>query len=159
MNGCGFDHLSVRKAGPGDLETIVEFNAAMALETEGRTLDLATLRAGVLSVLTDESRGFYLIAGSADRAAGQLMVTTEWSDWRNAWFWWIQSVFVHRDFRRQGIYRALDQRVRELARSQGDVCGIRLYVDRDNLPAQQVYERLGMERARYYLMELEFDRR
>ena len=159
MTGCGSDQLIVRKAGLEDLETIVEFNAAMALETEGRALDLATLRAGVLSVLTDGSRGLYLIAESAGRAAGQLMVTTEWSDWRNAWFWWIQSVFVHQDFRRQGIYRALDQRVRELAREQGDVCGIRLYVDRDNLPAQQVYERLGMEHARYYLMELEFDRR
>ncbi len=147
----------MRKAGPGDLEAIVEFNAAMALETEGRSLERDILREGVLNVLTDDSRGFYLIADSASQAAGQLMVTTEWSDWRNAWFWWIQSVFVHKDFRRRGVYRALDQRVRELAREKGDVCGIRLYVDRDNVGAQQVYERLGMERARYYLMEQEFD--
>ena len=149
--------LNVRKAVLGDLEVIVEFNAAMALETEGRSLDADLLRAGVLNLLNDESRGFYLVAESAGRVVGQLMVTAEWSDWRNAYFWWIQSVYVRRDSRRQGVYRALEGRVRAVALDRGDVCGIRLYVDRDNLGAQQVYEGLGMERARYYLMELEFD--
>ena len=156
MTGREAGIISIRKADAGDLETIVGFNAAMALETEGKTLDLGTLRVGVLKALNDSSLAFYLVAESDGRAVGQLMVTTEWSDWRNAYFWWIQSVYVEKDFRRQGVYRSLDQRVRSLAREQGDVCGIRLYVDRDNLTAQQVYISLGMELARYHLMEVEF---
>ena len=149
--------ILVRRAAVGDMATIVQFNAAMALETEGKILDTELLGAGVQALLGDASRGFYLVAESGGRVAGQLMITTEWSDWRNAYFWWIQSVYVAEDFRRMGVYRALNDHVRAQALSQGDVCGIRLYVDRDNRVARQVYHDLDMVQARYDLFELVFD--
>ena len=158
MTGNTNGEFIVRQATLDDLDTIVGFNAAMALETESVNLDLDNLRAGVGRLLSDESRGFYLVALSAGQVVGQLMVTTEWSDWRNAYFWWIQSVYVSPEFRRQGIYRLLESNVKSLAQQQGDVCGIRLYVDRDNLVAQRVYTNLGMQHARYDLFEVEFDR-
>ncbi|PKB80906.1 MAG: GNAT family N-acetyltransferase [SAR202 cluster bacterium Io17-Chloro-G9] len=148
----------VRRGLPTDLETIIGFNSAMALETEGKTLDQGLLRTGVQTLLADSSRGFYLVAESGGQVVGQLMITTEWSDWRNAYFWWIQSVYVSEDFRRMGIYRCLNDQVRTQALNQGDVCGIRLYVDRDNRVAQQVYTNLDMVQARYDLFEIEFDR-
>ena len=158
MTGNTNGEFIVRQATLDDLGIIVGFNAAMALETESINLNLDTLRTGVGRLLSDESRGFYLVAMSAGRVVGQLMVTTEWSDWRNAYFWWIQSVYVSPEFRRQGIYRLLESNVKSLAQQQGDVCGIRLYVDRDNLVAQRVYTDLGMQHARYDLFEVEFDR-
>ena len=85
------------------------------------------------------------------------MITTEWSDWRNGFFWWVQSVYVKPGFRRQGVYRALYQHVSAAALAQGDVRGIRLYVAKDNLPAQKVYQRLGMADSGYNLYEVEFD--
>ena len=148
----------IRRAESGDLETIVQFNAAMAVEAEGKTLAIDTLTAGVRALLDDASRGFYLVAESAGRVVGQLMITTEWSDWRNAYFWWIQNVYVSQDFRRMGIYRSLNDQVRTQALSQGDVCGIRLYVDRENRVAQQVYTSLDMVHSKYDLFEIEFDR-
>ena len=150
--------IDVRRATGRDTNTIVQFNAAMALETEGKILDKGLLRAGVQALLDDLGKGFYLVAETGGRAVGQLMITTEWSDWRNAYFWWIQSVYVAEDFRRMGVYRCLNDQVRTLAISKGDVCGIRLYVDRDNRVAQQVYKNLDMVQARYDLFEIEFDR-
>ena len=150
--------FSVRRATLDDLETIVRLNAAMARETEAKTLDQDTLRAGVGRLLGDDLRGFYVLAESAGKIVGQLMVTFEWSDWRNAYFWWIQSVYVAPEFRRKGVYRLLESSVKSQAQQKGDVCGIRLYVDRDNLLAQRVYTNLGMNHARYDLFEVEFDR-
>lgn len=147
--------IKVRRAGPPDLPWLVQFNASMARETEGKALDPATLEQGVTAVLEREGLGFYLLAEVADRAAGQLLVTTEWSDWRNAYFWWIQSVYVAPQYRRRGVYRALDQWVRAEARQQGNVCGVRLYVDRDNLTAQRTYQGLGMSPSRYDMYELD----
>ena len=158
MNAKANGEFGVRQATLDDLETIVRLNAAMALETEAKTLDQDTLRAGVSRLLSDDLRGFYLLAESAGQIVGQLMVTFEWSDWRNAYFWWIQSVYVAPEFRRKGVYRLLESRVKSQAQQQGDVCGIRLYVDRDNLVAQRVYTNLGMTHARYDLFEVEFDR-
>ena len=150
--------IRVRLGLPADLETIVGFNADMALETEGKILDVGPLTTGVRALLGDANRGFYLLAESSGRVLGQLMITTEWSDWRNAYFWWIQSVYVAEDSRRIGVYRALNDHVRAQALKQGDVCGIRLYVDRDNRVARQVYHELDMVHARYDLFEIEFDR-
>lgn len=141
----------------GDVDTLVSFNAAMAQETEGKTLDLARLRLGVVALLQDTSRGFYLVAEMAGQVVGQLLITTEWSDWRNAYFWWIQSVYVVPDYRRRGVYRALDGYVRAEAQRRGDICGIRLYVERTNRAAQRVYTRLGMARSHYDLYEVEFE--
>ncbi len=149
--------INVRLAQMADLETLVEFNIAMAHETEGKELDLDLLREGVSSALKRDDRGFYLVAQVGGQVAGQLFITREWSDWRNGFFWWIQSVYVHPDHRRQGIYRALDQRVKNMAVEQGNVCGVRLYVDRNNQAAQQVYRRLGMSQSHYDLYEIEFE--
>ena len=158
MSAKGNGEFSVRRATLADLETIVRLNAAMALETEAKTLDQHTLRAGVGRLLGDDLRGFYLLAESAGQIVGQLMVTFEWSDWRNAYFWWIQSVYVAPEFRRKGVYRLLESMVKSQAQQKGDVWGIRLYVDRDNVVAQRVYTNLGMNLARYDLFEVEFDR-
>ena len=148
--------ILVRIAKPGDLEVLVEFNSAMAIETEGRKLDIGTLQAGVAAVLEDGLKGFYLLAECQGNPVGQLLVTSEWSDWRNAYFWWIQSVFVKPEYRRRGVYRALDRQVRIKAEEQGDVCGVRLYVDRQNHGAQQVYANLGMSPSHYDMYEVEF---
>ena len=148
--------LNVRRANVHVMDVLVEFNAAMALESEGKSLDRRRLRDGVAALLNEDGRGFYLVAKAEGRVVGQLMVTYEWSDWRNAHFWWIQSVYVAADWRRRGVYRSLHEHVLAEARLRGDVCGVRLYVDRDNHVAQQVYSNLGMDRSHYDLFEIDF---
>ena len=148
--------VQVRRATARDLDALVEFNAAMALETEKKILDMDRLRAGVDAVLERDGRGFYYLAELSGRAVGQLLITTEWSDWRNGEFWWIQSVYVHADYRRRGVYRTLHNHVLAEARLRPDVCGLRLYVDRDNQRAQSVYASLEMRQARYDLWEIDF---
>ena len=148
--------IQVRRATPQELDTIVEFNAALALESEGKTLELERLKAGVKALLDTPQRGFYLFAEAAGRVVGQLLITTEWSDWRNSDFWWIQSVYTVADYRRQGVYRALHNHVLAEARSRADVCGLRLYVDRDNHVAKQVYASLDMQQSHYDLLEIDF---
>ena len=144
--------ITVRAAASDDVDRIVRFNRALARETEGRELDREVLRAGVRALLADPGRGTYWIAERHGEAAGQTLVTTEWSDWRNGEIWWIQSVYVPPDHRRTGVYRALHRHVRERARA-GGAAGLRLYVDRGNRRARAVYEELGMEEARYVLYE------
>jgi ribosomal protein S18 acetylase RimI-like enzyme len=143
----------VRAARAGDAERLVEFNAALASETEGLELDRARLAAGVLAALRDPQRGEYALAELDSAAVGCTLVTRDWSDWRNGWLWWIQSVYVAPAARRRGVYSALHRHVLERARRAGDVGGVRLYVDRDNRAAQATYERLGMERSHYLLYE------
>jgi GNAT superfamily N-acetyltransferase len=146
--------IEIRQATIADRDELVRFNEAMARETEGKALDRGQLARGVDAVLGDSSKGFYLVATNEGRVAGGLLITTEWSDWRNAYFWWIQSVFVEPAYRRKGVYTQLHRWVEETARSRRDVCGLRLYVDRDNARAQATYESLGMTRARYDFYEL-----
>lgn len=129
----------------------------MAVETENRTLADHVILAGVQAVLGDASRGTYYVACDADRIVGQLMITLEWSDWRNGWYWWIQSVFVEPDARQHGVFRALYAHVKNLAGQQGDVCGIRLYVEKENTRAQSTYLSLNMDMTHYLLMEDIFD--
>ena len=152
----GASQVQVRRATKQDLDVLVEFNAAMALETEDKSLDLDLLRQGVSAVLEGDGLGFYVLAELSGQAVGQLLITTEWSDWRNGDFWWIQSVYVHADYRRQGVYRTLHNHVLAEARLRPDVCGLRLYVDRDNQRAQSVYTSLEMRQARYDLWEIDF---
>ncbi|MBS0570852.1 MAG: GNAT family N-acetyltransferase, partial [Proteobacteria bacterium] len=129
--------IRIRDARADDLESLVAFNAAMALETEGKRLDPGTLRAGVGVVLAQPTRGFYLIAEADGVVAGCLMVTFEWSDWRNGDWWWLQSVYVRPEHRRHGVFRALYADVERRAATHADVVGIRLYVERENVRAQR----------------------
>src|SRR3954462_3600790 len=144
--------IQIRAARPADAATLADYNAAMALETEHKTLDAATLRAGVERAILHSQAARYFLADIAGRVVGQLMVTFEWSDWRTADFWWIQSVYVHPDFRAAGVFKALYRHVEALAREAG-ACGLRLYVERDNTRAQEVYRRLGMADSGYAVYE------
>jgi len=147
------DHTFIlRRALPSDGQTIADFNLSMAWETEHKRLDLERVQAGVAAVLSAERRGFYLLAQREDMVLGGLMVTYEWSDWRNADFWWIQSVYVRPEARRQGIYAALYAEIEQQARAAG-ACGVRLYVENDNAQAIATYTRLGMIDAHYRVME------
>jgi GNAT superfamily N-acetyltransferase len=145
--------MNIRLAEPEDAAAMVEFNQAMALETENKRLDGSTLKAGVEAVFADEKKGFYVVAEDAGRIVAGLMVTFEWSDWRNAWFWWIQSVYVLPDYRGRRIYAELYDFVKALAEKGGNVCGYRLYVEKENLKAQKVYEKVGMDASHYLMYE------
>lgn len=148
--------VTVRAATSADLSALVRGNARMAEETEGRTLDSELLRDGVARVLEDPAKGRYWVAEMDGRVVGQLMITREWSDWRNGVFWWIQSVYVDEDVRRGGVFRALYGHVHALAVEDPDCCGLRLYVENYNRRAQRTYDRLGMVKAGYVVMETEF---
>ena len=143
--------MQIRKAVESDIDALIGFNEAMAFETEGKKLFTATLRKGVEAVFDDPQKGFYLVAEDGGKAIGGLMVTYEWSDWRNAWFWWIQSVYVNPEYRGRHVYSQLYDFVKQDAQRTGNVCGFRLYVEKENAHAQRVYKKLGMEET-YYLM-------
>ena len=155
-SGVNDNDIHVRRGTAGDLDVIVAFNRAMALETEGKTLDQATVAPGVRKGLEDPNRSLYFVAEVDGRAVGQTMITPEWSDWRNGFFWWIQSVYVEPAFRRRGVFRALHQHIRELAKQQPGVCGLRLYVHDENRRAIEIYRKLGMPVTRYVLCEEEW---
>jgi ribosomal protein S18 acetylase RimI-like enzyme len=142
----------VRDATPADAEAIVDFNARMARETEGLALDPSVLSAGVRAALEDPAKAIYFVADVGGRVVGQLMITHEWSDWRNGDIWWVQSVYLHPDHRRRGIFRALYAHARERAQAAGAV-GIRLYVEQNNAAAQHCYQQLGMGLSHYRVME------
>jgi ribosomal protein S18 acetylase RimI-like enzyme len=145
--------MQIRLARRSDAAAMVEFNQAMALETEGKRLDTTVLTAGVESVFGDDKKGFYVVAEETSGIIGGLMVTYEWSDWRNGWFWWIQSVYILPEHRGKKIYKMLYEFVKELAQTNGNVCGFRLYVEKENVNAQRVYEKLGMEETHYLMYE------
>jgi len=148
------DDIRIRQGTTSDINRIAEFQQALAQESEGKTLDDDVLLKGIQKIFQDEGRGFYLMAESGDQVVGGLMITYEWSDWRNANFWWIQSVYVDDQWHRQGVYRALHDYVYDIAQSGDDICGIRLYVERNNPVAQQTYNSLGM--SHYHLYEIDF---
>jgi ribosomal protein S18 acetylase RimI-like enzyme len=136
-----------------DIPIIADYNIAMAMETEGKTLDKEIITAGVNSIINDNSKGVYWVVEIAEELVGQLMITYEWSDWRNGTMWWIQSVYVSEDFRRQGIYTSLYENLINLAKKDEDCCGIRLYVEKQNTRAIETYAKLGMHNAGYEIME------
>ena len=146
----------VRDATTADADAIAAFQRAMARETEGKSLDGGVLQKGVDAVFGSPQKGGYLVAEVDGRVVGSLLITFEWSDWRNATFWWIQSVFVDAQWRRKGVYSALHDHVLEAARGTDGVCGVRLYVDRDNRGAQQTYQSLGMAKSHYDMYEVDF---
>jgi len=145
--------MNIRLAQKEDASALVEFNQAMALETEGKRLDAEILRGGVEAVFRDTQKGFYVVAEEGGKIVGGLMITFEWSDWRNGWFWWIQSVYTLPDFRGKGVYRLLYEYVKKSAAEAKDVCGSRLYVEKENTAARQVYEKMGMEISHYLMYE------
>ena len=145
--------MQIRAAQTADIDHLVAFNQAMALETEGKELDSKKIAAGVAAVFGDDKKGFYVVAEDAGAIAGGLMVTYEWSDRRNAWFWWIQSVYILPDYRGRGLYRQMYDFVKDRAAEAGSVCGFRLYVETENLSAQKVYEAVGMQRSHYLMYE------
>lgn len=147
------ENMRIRDAAGEDVEWIVRFNQSMAMETEDKELDGEVLSGGVNGVLDDPKRGFYLIAEVDGKVVGSLMVTTEWSDWRNANFWWVQSVYVEDAFRRHGVFRAMYAEVRQRAKNTPQVCGCRLYVEQDNTRAQATYAHLGFLETNYKVFE------
>ena len=148
--------IEIRDALPSDLDDIVRFNLALASETEGKTLDQTRLRSGVERLLAERQRGRYFLAVHDDQVVGSTMITTEWTDWRDGWFWWIQSVYVEPEHRRRGVFASLYRHIESLAREIPDVRGIRLYVESDNQRAQDTYATLGMTLTGYRIMEAEF---
>lgn len=147
------NHINIRQATLADAAIITEFNVNMALETENKQLDQHIVLKGVNNLIETPENGFYLVAEKDNKILGSLMITTEWSDWRNGDFWWIQSVYVKPEERRQGVYSSLYDSVTELAKSIQSVCGIRLYVEQNNSTAQQTYESLGMKASHYLVYE------
>jgi len=129
----------------------------LATETEGLRLDPECVRTGVKALLADSAKGVYYVAEVEGTIAGQLMITYEWSDWRNGNIWWLQSVYVRKEFRRQGVFRELFRFLESLARAQKDVCGLRLYMHAENRTARRSYEKLGMKRTQYEVFELVLD--
>ncbi|HEX4590171.1 MAG TPA: N-acetyltransferase [Gemmataceae bacterium] len=146
--------LIVRPATAEDVPVISEYNRRLARETEHLDLDLATVTAGVAAAVGDpQVKGPYFLACDGPDVVGQMQVTFEWSDWRNGWFWWVQSVYVRSDYRGRGVFRMLYDHLRRTARESGQVVGVRLYVERDNRPAQEIYRRIGMKELPFFLMQ------
>jgi ribosomal protein S18 acetylase RimI-like enzyme len=147
------DAMKIRKARLADCPIIAEFNTRLAWETEKLKLDAPTIRRGVRAVLNDAAKGTYLVAEMEGAVVGQLLITYEWSDWRNGNFWWIQSVYVAAAHRQSGVFRRLFEHVEQLAQSRRDACGLRLYVEKNNQRAQLTYAKLGMTKTHYEMFE------
>jgi ribosomal protein S18 acetylase RimI-like enzyme len=145
--------IRIRPARQDDVSLMARWAEAMALETEDKQLDATVVARGIQRALEDENKGRYYIAEIEGRPVGTLMLTWEWSDWRDGWWWWIQSVYVDTGFRRRGVYRALYAHVLALAQADPEVRGIRLYVEEENTNARRTYELLGMKHAGYAMYE------
>jgi ribosomal protein S18 acetylase RimI-like enzyme len=145
----------IRIANLNDSETIIKFNYLLALETEGLNIDKKQLSKGVREILSDSNKGFYFVYEEDNQVIGQLMITREWSDWRCAYFAWIQSVYVDKNHRKKHVFRSLFDYVQKMVKDDPNYCGIRLYTDKNNLVAQSTYKKLGMNESNYIFYELE----
>lgn len=145
--------ITLRDAEARDAGRLVQFNCALARETEALTLDPAVVAHGVDGMLGHPQRGFYVVAEAGGEVIGSLMITSEWSDWRAGHIWWLQSVYVAPPWRRRGVYRRLYEHVRSRARAQGSIRGLRLYVESGNLAAQDAYRSVGMSPTSYLVFE------
>ena len=143
--------LKIRRATVSDAEIIVEFNRRLAWESEQKRLDADVLTRGIRAVFTDPQKGFYTLAERDGEVVGQTLITYEWSDWRNGWYWWIQSVYVREDARRQGVFRAIFEQIRSEAIADATVIGLRLYVEHGNTRGQATYRDVGLEPEGYEL--------
>lgn len=149
--------FNIRLATASDAGAITAFNIAMAKETENKTLDLPTVNSGVSRLLASPQYGFYVVAEGHGQIIGSLMVTYEWTDWRDGLFWWIQSVYVKPEFRGRGVYKKLHGFVRDTAKRDPEVHGIRLYVEKENSKAQRAYQKEGMTESYYRIYEELFE--
>ena len=146
--------LEITVGDVSNVEDIARFQVDMAMESEGLALDYERVRRGVQAVMDDEAKGRYIIAWLDGKVVACLMITREWSDWNSCWYWWIQSVYVLPEYRGRGIYKAMYNKVLDLAKAEG-IPQIRLYVDKDNSTTQAVYKKLGMAECHYCLYEKE----
>lgn len=151
------DELLIRIAEDRDIETLAKFNMSLAWETEQKKLEPAVVTKGLQGLFKNSQYGFYTVAEVAGRVVGCIMITYEWSDWRCGLFWWIQSVYVDSDFRRQGVFRKLYEFLKEKASHEPNVCGFRLYVEHSNLPGQSTYAGVGMEEISFKFYEESFE--
>lgn len=145
--------IKISKAEISDAPIIVDFQLKMAMETENIALDKGILKQGVQAVFKDSSLAQYYVAKAEGKIIASLMITYEWSDWRNRKVWWIQSVYVIPEFRRRGIFTMFYDFIKEIVEKSEDVGGIRLYVDKTNSPAQKTYTKVGMNGEHYQLFE------
>lgn len=144
--------MKIREAKREDAEIIITFQQKMAMETEGVELYDSIICAGVKAVFDDPGKGSYYVAEDNGKITGSLLITPEWSDWRNSWVWWFQSVYILPEERRKGIFRLMYDHIRSLALEK-DIAGLRLYVEKDNTRAQKTYEAMGMDGEHYLMFE------
>lgn len=145
--------MKIRTAVPGDLTVIADFNIKLAWESEHLKLDPKIVTPGVAKVLQDKTKGIYFVTEIEEMIVGQLMITYEWSDWRNGDIWWIQSVYVKEEFRGQGVFKALFEHTEKLARQSDGVCALRLYMEKNNERARRAYLKMGMTETAYEVLE------
>ena len=150
-----FPMISIRPSKFDDISAIAEFQQKLAIETEHINLNLHTVTTGIEALFTDPGKGVYYVAESQGNIIGCFLITYEWSDWRNGWFWWIQSVYIRPEARGQRIYSKLYEFLKRRAAAEGNVCGFRLYAETDNRHAQMVYKKVGMNAPRYVMFEEE----
>ena len=148
--------MKITQPGIEDINSLVDFNIKMAKETENKILNKKIVTKGVSEVLTDITLGYYVIAKNKNTILGSLMITYEWSDWRNGMFWWIQSVYVEKEYRQQGVYKKMYSYIKDKALKDNSCTGIRLYVEQENKIAQSVYTKLEMKETHYKLFEIDF---
>lgn len=147
--------MNIRKALNKDIDVIARYNYNLAYETENKILDMNILTRGVEAIIKDENKGIYHVCEINGEVVGQIMYTFEWSDWRNGTFLWIQSVYVDKNYRGKGVFKTLYNHIKNICDKDKNICGIRLYVERENYVAQKTYKSLGMEECNYYMYEYE----
>lgn len=145
--------INIRKALNKDIDVIARYNYNLAYETENKILNMNILTKGVEAIIKDENKGIYHVCEINGEVVGQIMYTFEWSDWRNGTFLWIQSVYVNKEFRGMGVFKALYKFIRDIADNDNNICGIRLYVEKENTIAKKTYKNIGMKECNYYIYE------
>lgn len=145
--------MNIRKALNKDIDVIARYNYNLAYETENKILDMNILTKGAEAIIKDENKGIYHVCEINGEVVGQIMYTFEWSDWRNGTFLWIQSAYVNKEFRGMGVFKALYKFIRDIADNDNNICGIRLYVEKENTIAKKTYKNIGMKECNYYIYE------
>lgn len=145
--------VQIRLATEEDSKAIIGFQHKMAMESEGIDLNPETLSSGVMAIFRDPQKGKYFVAEAENQIIGSMLTTYEWSDWRNQWVYWLQSVYIISAYRRKGIFRLMYEQVKQLVEHDASAAGIRLYVDKTNKKAIEVYKSIGMDGEHYQVFE------